>query len=123
MEDVPYLAREGEVWDIFRDCKVWTNFFRSSCTVRTIVLYVIMVTERVYVTAFMCVHIFASIDINIMLIQLLFELLCHDESSEVTPTPKIAEFRKWWQFLWYIKNKQQFSSWQWNLLWHNLYTF
>ena len=32
-----------------------------------------------------------------MLIQFLVELLYHDESSEVTPTPKIAEFRKWWQ--------------------------
>ena len=36
-----------------------------------------------------------SIDIYTLLIQVLFELLGHDESSEVTPTPKIAEFRKW----------------------------
>ena len=46
----------------------------------------------------------------ILLIQVLFELLGHDESSEVTPTPKIAEFRKWWHFLNTLLNKQQFSS-------------
>ena len=39
------------------------------------------------------------------MIQLLFELLFHDESPDITPTPKITEFRKWWQFL-YIKNKK-----------------
>ena len=50
------------------------------------------------------------IDIYILLMQALFELLGHDESSEVTPTPKIAEFRKWWHFLNTLKNKQQFSS-------------
>ena len=44
-----------------------------------------------------------SIDIYILLVQVLFELLGHDESSEVTPTPKIAEFRKWWHFFKYIK--------------------
>ena len=36
-----------------------------------------------------------SIDIYTLSIQVLFELLGHDESSEVSPTPKIAGFRKW----------------------------
>ena len=51
-----------------------------------------------------------SIDIYILLIQVLFELLGHDESSEVSPTPKIAEFRKWWHFFNTFKNKEQYSS-------------
>ena len=46
-KDTPYLAHEGEVWRVIRECKAWPKLYHCNCyAVPSIVLYIIAIYRK-----------------------------------------------------------------------------